>query len=197
MLGQVVEDKADLQQKMIDKEEDYIVVSKALLDLEVEKTQLQEAAETSKYEVMNKLLNAENELVKYEMRDEEMSSRVAKMKEEMAKMMDENKQLTLEFVAMKENCLNSQQDLSKMVTEKDNLSLEMFNLINAKKELMRIKEELTRQNNEKTGTITQLREAIDKVQDDSAGKVTRFSAVAVTGGRVCMGYMEACVWRGR
>ena len=124
MTVQVVEDKADLQQKMIDKEEDYIVVSKALLDQEVEKTQLQEAAETSKYEVMNKLLNAENELVKYEMRDEEMSARVVKMKDEMAKMMEENKQLTLEFVAMKENCLNAQQDLAKMVTEKVKMAAE-------------------------------------------------------------------------
>ena len=46
-------------------------------------TQFKEMAESSKFDVQNKLLTAENQLVEYEMRIEEMTRGVDKMADEM------------------------------------------------------------------------------------------------------------------
>lgn len=83
----------------------------------------------------------------------------------------ENKQLKLELVAMKENCQNSQQDLVVMTDKKDDISLETINLMNAKKDLKQANDALTAESAQKAAEITRLNEQLDKTKDDYGGKV--------------------------
>merc|ERR1740130_94204 len=95
------------------------------------------------------------------------------MADEMKNTIEENKQLKLELVAMKENCQNSQKDLVEMTDKKDDISLETINLMNAKKDLKQANDALTAESAQKAAEITRLNEQLDKTKDDYGGKEER------------------------
>ena len=83
--------------------EERLAITKAVIDLEIEKNREKERAESGKYDVMNKLLNTENEVVALQMRDEEQSKTVALLQAENDKILAEKKQLVVELIAIKES----------------------------------------------------------------------------------------------
>ena len=136
--NKLVESKAELQQKLINSEEERLRVSKALIDLEIEKNRQQESFESKNYEVMNRCLNAENEMMQFQMHDEENTKTLGALKAENEKVRAEHKQLALELVALKENYLEEKNHSKLKSKEKDDISLEMVNLINAKRKLTEV-----------------------------------------------------------
>jgi hypothetical protein len=55
---------------LIKSEEDKLEVSKALVELQIENTRLMEIIQNEKYEMNNKLLNAESDLLTINVREE-------------------------------------------------------------------------------------------------------------------------------
>jgi len=164
--NQLVESKAAVQQKLIESEEERLTVSKALIDLEIEKNQGQERAEAGKYEVMNKLLNAENEVVQLQMRDEEQSKAVTMLQAENDKVVAEKKQLVLELVAVKESFTKLKGEQEQLQKKNDDINVNMVNLINAKKELERQDTENNKLLSEQATEIAQLKEQCEKMQEE-------------------------------
>jgi len=154
--NKLVESKAAVQQKLIESEEERLTISKALIDVEIEKSNEFERAESRRYEVMQKLLDAENEVMTLTTRDEEQTKQNDEFKSELEKIAEEKKQLAMELVAVKESYAEMKEKLQNLGKKKDDVSLEMVNLINAKKDLKRKETELTQANEEKGEEIKNL-----------------------------------------
>lgn len=168
--NKLVESKAELQQKLINSEEERLRVSKALIDLEIEKNRAQESFESKNYEVMNRALNAENEMMQFQMRDEENTKTLANLNVENENLREEHKQLALELVALKENYLEEKNNSKAKAKEKDDISLEMVNLINAKKRLTENETVMQKDIDEKAAVIKELREDIGTLQEERVMK---------------------------
>ena len=64
----VREVQVELQEVLITAESEKLKISKALIDLQIENNELVERSENDKYELVTKLLNAENEIMESERR---------------------------------------------------------------------------------------------------------------------------------
>jgi len=59
----LVKTKADLQQDLINSEEEKLKVSKALIELQIENTRINETLHNQTFDVNTKLMHAENDLL--------------------------------------------------------------------------------------------------------------------------------------
>jgi predicted nuclease with TOPRIM domain len=59
----IVKDKADLQRELIQSEEEKLKVSKALIDLQIENTRMNEKLQNSTFDVNLKLDHAQSDLL--------------------------------------------------------------------------------------------------------------------------------------
>ena len=75
----LVDSKAQLQSNLIESESEKLSFSKALLDLQMENTQLHDDMEKEKFELVSKLMNAENDILQLEMKQQQRNSAVAEL----------------------------------------------------------------------------------------------------------------------
>lgn len=68
--NELVRSKADLQSELIQSEEEKLKVSKALIELQIENTKLQEMISNNSFDVNTKLLYAENDLLELNVKEE-------------------------------------------------------------------------------------------------------------------------------
>ena len=68
--NELVNSKASLQEQLLKSEEEKLRISKALVDLQIENNDLVERSEADKYELVTKLLNAENDILEMEMKEQ-------------------------------------------------------------------------------------------------------------------------------
>jgi len=162
--NKLVESKASVQQKLIESEEERLTISKALIDVEIEKSNEFERAESKRYDVMQKLLDAENEVMQLTTKDEEMTKHNRELKIDFDKIAEEKKQLAMELVAVKESYSEMKEKLQNLGKKKDDVSLEMVNLINAKKDLKRKETELTQANETKAEEIKKFRAELAEME---------------------------------
>ncbi len=66
----LVKEKGDLQGDLIRAEEEKLEVSKALVELQIENTRLMEIIQNEKYEANSKLVNAEQDMLSLNIREE-------------------------------------------------------------------------------------------------------------------------------
>ena len=79
----LVKSKAELQANLIKGEEERLRISKALLDLQIENNQLVERSESEKYELVTKLLNAENDILELEMKEQNKDKKSSDLQEQL------------------------------------------------------------------------------------------------------------------
>ena len=131
----IVGSKAKLQETLIVAEQEKLKISKALIDLQIENNELVERSENDKYELVTKLLNAENEIMESERKEQKKISNVEDLKGQITKLTKEKKALALEFITLKTNYMNVTKDLNKELAKNEELGVELLTLVNQKKSM--------------------------------------------------------------
>ena len=115
----LVGNKAKLQEVLISAEQEKLKISKALVDLQIENNELVERSENDKYELVTKLLNAENEIMESERKEQKKISNVEELKSKIVKLTKEKKDLAMEFITLKTNYMNVTKDLNKELSKNE------------------------------------------------------------------------------
>ena len=131
----MVKSKADLQGELIKSEEEKLKVSKALVELQIENTKLQEIIQNDKFENNSKLLHAENDVLESNIKEERAAQAIQDLQDKLRETLDEKKEIEIEFVALKKNFINLQSEIDAERAKNDNLGLELINLVNENKAL--------------------------------------------------------------
>lgn len=110
-------------------------VSKALVELQIENTKLQEIIQNEKFDSNAKLLHAENDVLESNIKEERAAQAIQDLQDKLREALDEKKEIEIEFVALKKNFINLQGELDSEKAKNDNLGLELINLVNENKVL--------------------------------------------------------------
>lgn len=111
---------------------------------------------------MTKLLNAENDILELEMREESKEARIKTLEEELTKALEEKKELAMEFVSLKTNFMNLSKNNTNEVAKNQQLGVELLTLANQKKSLLKRTEDLEKYKKDMIDTQSELRVQIDK-----------------------------------
>ncbi len=79
----MVDKNQGLQTELINSEEEKLKVSKALLDIKISHQTMMEKAEQEKYELVTRLLNAENDIMELELREQTREETSKDLKEKL------------------------------------------------------------------------------------------------------------------
>jgi len=142
--NELVQSKSDVQKSLLDTEEEKLRLSKALLDLKIEASQQAEKTEQEKYDLVTKLLNAENDILELEMREQNREKVDETLKEQLQKLTDAKKQLTIEFVTLKSNYIDRNKECQQAQSKVKQLGVELLSLVNQKNVLTQQKDQLER-----------------------------------------------------
>ncbi|EAS00321.3 kinesin motor catalytic domain protein (macronuclear) [Tetrahymena thermophila SB210] len=133
--NQLIRDKGDLQSELIKSEEEKLEVSKALVELQIENTRLMEIIQTEKYESSNKLLNADGELLELKIKEEKALEQIQKLQDRLKEVIDDKRELEIEFVALKKNYIEVNKKLDDEKIKNQNVGMELINMVNENKAL--------------------------------------------------------------
>ncbi|CAD8184449.1 unnamed protein product [Paramecium octaurelia] len=133
--NEIVRQKAELQQELIRSEEEKLEVSKALVELQIENTRLMEIIQNEKYDMNNKLLNAESDLLSLNIREEKALKSIQELQDNLKETKDDKRALEIEFVALKKNYINISTALETEKAKSENIGLELINVVNENKSL--------------------------------------------------------------
>lgn len=82
------------------------------------------------------MLHAENDMLELSLREERAAKAIQELQDKLREALDDKKELEIEFVALKKNYLNIQQDLDQEKLRSDTIGVELVNLVNENKALM-------------------------------------------------------------
>ena len=88
---------------------------------------------------MTKLLNAENDILELEMREEAQGRKNKETQDQLEKALEEKKELAVEFVSLKTNYANLNQEHQKVVAKNRQLGVELLSLANQKSSLTTVR----------------------------------------------------------
>ena len=77
----LVREKAVVQEELIKSEEEKLKVSKALIELQIKNSQLNEMIQNNTYEVNTKLMHAESDLMEQAIKDERATKAIKSLTE--------------------------------------------------------------------------------------------------------------------
>ena len=77
--NELIQTKADLQAELIQSEEEKLKVSKALIELQIENTRLQELMQNGHFDVSTKLLHAENDMLESNLKEERAAKAIQEL----------------------------------------------------------------------------------------------------------------------
>lgn len=83
-------------------------MSKALIELQIENTRLQEMLSNGQFEVNTKLLHAENDMLELNLKEERAAKAIQELQDRLREALEDKKEIEIEFVALKKNYLNLQ-----------------------------------------------------------------------------------------
>lgn len=130
-----MKNKADLQAELIKSEEEKLEVSKALVELQIENTKIMEMLQNEKYDANNKLLNAEGDILSMNLKEEQALKQITDLQDRIRDIMQEKREIEMEFVALKKNFLNANAELEGERKKNENIGVELINVVNENKAL--------------------------------------------------------------
>ncbi|XP_048255724.1 coiled-coil domain-containing protein 78-like isoform X2 [Haliotis rufescens] len=129
--------KTDLSKQLLMSEEEKLKVSQSLVEMQIENNKVREDTEAGRFELTNKIITLENQLMTAEAeRDKHMKS-AKNAKERLNEMEQDRKDLADEYVTLKSNYLALTNEHQQEVARNETLAVELLNLVNAKATLMR------------------------------------------------------------
>lgn len=165
--NRLVKEKADLQGDLIRSEEERLQVSRALVELQIENSNLQEGHQEGSYDVNSKLLHAENEVLTAQMKEQKALEAINDMQEKLKSAIEDKREMEIEFVALKTNYLNMQRELQEEKTKNENLGIEVINLVNANKVLTGDTQALTRKKGDLSEEQSRLGTQLDRLRKEN------------------------------
>ena len=164
--NELVNSKGSLQEQLLKSEEEKLKISKALVDLQIENNDLVERSEADKYELVTKLLNAENDILEMEMKKEKKQKGTEDLEQRIQALSKEKKDLAMEFVTLKNNFVNLNKEYKAELAKNEELGVELLTLVNQKMPLKRRKNLSNERDGLKKGNV-QLRQ---EIAGSSSGK---------------------------
>lgn len=135
--GTLATTKTDLSQELLLSEEEKLKMSQAVVEMQIENNKMREEAEATKFELTNKILMLENELLEAQA-ERDRNVRLAKnARDRLAEMEKDRKDLADEYVVLKTNYLALVREHEKETERNEELSIELLNLVNNKAALMK------------------------------------------------------------
>ena len=126
---------ADLKAELIASEEQKIQITKTLIEVQIENTKLLEMMQNEKYDANNRLVNQDEEILALTVREEQAIKLVNEMEDKIRRLMEDKRELEIEFVALKQNYLTMREQLDEEKKKNENLGLELINTVNENKAL--------------------------------------------------------------
>lgn len=131
--NKLCKEKSNLQDELIRSEEERLQIAKALIELQIENASLQENTSDKTYDINNKLLYAENEILSANMKEEKAMQAINEIQDKLKEALEEKRDIEIEFVALKANYIRLSNQLSDEKLKNENLSIEVINLVNSNK----------------------------------------------------------------
>lgn len=133
--NKLVNEKVELVDQLINSEEENIEISKALIEMQIENSQLMQKKEMTEVDIKDKVLYAESQVLEANIEKERALKAINEMQAKDRKILSEKREVEIEFVALKTNYISLTQELSEEKEKNENLSLEILNLVNTNKAL--------------------------------------------------------------
>ncbi|CAG5116404.1 unnamed protein product [Candidula unifasciata] len=135
--GHVATTKTDLSQQLLLSEEEKLKVSQSLVEMQIENNKIKEEAEATNFELTNKIIMLENQLMEAQNERDKYHRQAKAAKERLAEMDADRKDLADEYVVLKTNYLALTNEHKRECQRNENLAIELLNLVNNKAALMR------------------------------------------------------------
>ncbi|XP_052274268.1 coiled-coil domain-containing protein 78-like isoform X2 [Dreissena polymorpha] len=135
--GSLAHTKTDLSAELLSTEEEKLKISQSLVEMQIECNKIQEEAEATKFELTNKIIMLESELVEAQNERDRSNRQARNSKERLLEMEKDRKDLADEYVVLKTNYLALVREHEKETERNEELSVELLNLVNAKAALMK------------------------------------------------------------
>ncbi|XP_071949022.1 uncharacterized protein [Antedon mediterranea] len=129
--------KSDLTSKLINSDEDRLKASKMLVEYRVENSRMKERVEQDKYELTNKVLALEHELVTMKWQFDKSNKEQDYYRSQLNEMEIQRKELADRYVALKADHVTLMKEHDKEVARNEELGLELLNLVNARATLLK------------------------------------------------------------
>nr|XP_018668567.1 coiled-coil domain-containing protein 78-like [Ciona intestinalis] len=143
-MADIAKSKSELSSKLVASEEEKLKVSKGLVELQLENNRLTEEYESENFELKNKLLALENQLVEFEL-EKNKFARSHDLSAEHTRSLEENrKQLAEEFIALKKKAMAQEKELNEQVHKNDEMRAELGRLIETEAALLQLKDNAER-----------------------------------------------------
>jgi chromosome segregation ATPase len=114
-----------------------------------------------KYEKGNRILNQEDELLNMQIKEEKALSLIHELKEKLKLVFEDKKDLETEFLILKKNYIEMSNELDQEKLKVENLGLELINLTNAKKEIEKELQLITKHHNSESFRIKHLKDKLE------------------------------------
>ena len=133
--NQQVAAKSDLQEQLINSEEEKLNVSKALIDLQIENTKLNEQMLNSNHKINTDLLHTQEELQDQNIKEERASRAIAELQDKLIEARNDRKDFEIELIALKKNYWQTLKKYENEKAQRENVGIELINLVNENKSL--------------------------------------------------------------
>ncbi|XP_019633836.1 PREDICTED: coiled-coil domain-containing protein 78-like [Branchiostoma belcheri] len=142
-LNQMAGSRTDLSSKLIFSEEEKLQVSKALVDLQIENNRIQEDYEAANFELKNKVLTLENELMEVTLQKDKVARDLRNTHDRLRTSEKDHKELADEYIILKTNYLALTKEHDREKARNEELGMELLNLVNATSHGRPVQGELT------------------------------------------------------
>ncbi|XP_064887027.1 coiled-coil domain-containing protein 78 isoform X3 [Columba livia] len=134
-MGKPAGSKTDLSAGMVFSEKEKLKISKDLVDLQIETNKMKEQYQTENFKLKNMILTLENRVLELELCSEKVTGERDALQERLHTLESSWKELSDEYIILKSNYLALGKELEQEVMKKEELSLELLNLANARSTL--------------------------------------------------------------
>jgi len=178
-MNQLLAEKGQLQQDRIISEEEKLKVSKVLVDLQIENTSLLEKAVDKEFQLENRMLQQENDIMELEMTSQAKQKRIEQLEKQHKADLDLIQDLKNELAAVRANYSSVLSDLDAEKSRCEELSVELLNLINTKNTLTREREQIQAQRDNLLKMTAELEKSLEAAERDLKEALARLEQMKI------------------
>ncbi|KAG9349900.1 hypothetical protein JZ751_026253 [Albula glossodonta] len=143
-MGQLAGSKTDLSSKLVISEEEKLKMTKDLIDVQIHTNKMREQYEAETFELKNKILSQENQLIELEMERDRLQKDLQHTRGRLQVADKRHKELADEYITLKSNYLALREAHEKEASRNEELSAELLGLAKAQDSLLRQQENQAR-----------------------------------------------------
>nr|CAB3228707.1 coiled-coil domain-containing protein 78-like [Phallusia mammillata] len=164
-MTEIAKSKSEISSKLVASEEEKLKVSKGLVELQLENNRLTEEYESENFELKNKILTLENQLVEFEL-EKSKFARSHDLSAEHTRQLEENrKTIADEFVALKKKALDQEKQLTEQIRKNNEMRAELGRLIETEAALLDLRDNVERRRQAHDDATKELDRARDVLRD--------------------------------